>query len=41
MAIAYMMYTRKIPFSDAIGILKSQYDSISPNSGFIKQLKEY
>lgn len=41
MAIAYMMYTKKIPFDDAMGILKSQFDSVKPNTGFVKQLREY
>jgi hypothetical protein len=39
MAIAYMMYMKKIPFSDAFGILKSEQDIIQPNPGFLRQLK--
>lgn len=38
MAIAYMMYKRSIPLEDALGILKSQCDVVSPNVGFIRQL---
>ena len=41
MAVAYMMFKRRIPLEDALGILTSQCDIISPNEGFLRQLKEF
>lgn len=39
--IAYLMWKYNLTYRDAYKFVKSQRDIISPNPGFISQLKEY
>jgi protein-tyrosine phosphatase len=39
--IAYVMLKKKINYEEAFNFVKSKRDCISPNSGFVAQLKEF
>jgi protein-tyrosine phosphatase len=39
--IAYIMYVNKISYNEAYWIVKNKRKFISPNEGFVKQLKEF
>lgn len=38
-AIAYLMYCKKMNFVDAYNVVKTKRPAIQPNAGFVKQLK--
>jgi len=38
---AYVMATKKVGYDEALAVVRAKRDTVHPNSGFIKQLREY